>query len=469
MKKNKFIILIPIFLLITLFSTIVNATYETVTMSVVEEPICTINFGTTSYFEKKLYSKDLNNKEVTLQLKVVNNEENLKPTGELMVVIDNSKSMLDEVFTGKTREDLVIESAKSLITNLLADNSRLKIGVVSFSSNTDISKEGTTEDAKLISDLTDDKTSLLNSISNIEYDGPRTDLDAGITLANQYFTTDTDESHRYIVVLSDGVPNIAIDYDKQYYSDDVITKTKNKLLSLANTMNSNNIFIMLTGIGNGSATAAPSTKTYDEIINEIFGTPASPTVGKFYYVTDDKIEQTITTDIYNDLLPISQSFTDIKIVDYFPEEIVKNFDFAYVEKANIGNISVEIDKTTNSITWTIPELKSGETAIVQYKLKLIKDFDEKIVDKILNTNTKVDLTYTDYSDSTNTKTSDVTPKLKLVEPPPPPKKEEPKVEEKLPPVLPKAGKTALLSIVGLVTVISAVLGIRYYLLKNNMK
>lgn len=462
MRNIKLKIGTILFLLITLFTTIVNASYETVTMSVVEEPICTINFGNTSYFEKKLYSKDLAKKEVTLQLKVVNNEENLKPTGELMLVIDNSKSMLDELTDGTNREDLVIESAKKLITNLLEDNSQLKIGAVSFSSNSDISKEGTIDDARLVCDLTDDKTSLINSISNIQYDGPRTDLDAGITLAGQYFTDDTDADHRYIVVLSDGVPNVAVDYDKNYYSDDVISKTKNKLLSLGNTMNTNNIFIMLTGIANGSAVAAPSIKTYDDIIEEIFGTPAKPTVGKFYYVSDDKIEQTITTDIYKDLLPVSQSFTNIKIVDYFPEEIVKNFDFAYVENANIGNISVEIDKSTNSIIWTIPELKSGETAIVQYKLKLIKDFDANIVGKILDTNTKVDLTYTDFYNSTDTKTSDVTPKLKLVEPEPKP---EPPAEE-LPKVFPKAGITTLFGIIGIVLIITCIIGIKYYKFRN---
>lgn len=466
MKNIKLKIVLTLFLLLIIFTKTVKASYETVTMSVVEEPICTINFGTSSFFEKKLYSKDLTKKEVTLQLKVVNNEVNLKPTGELMLVIDNSKSMLDKLTDGTNREDLVIESAKTLITNLLEDNSQLKIGAVSFSSNSDISKEGTIEDARLVSNLTSDKTELMNSISNIEYDGPRTDLDAGITLASKYFTNATDAEHKYIVVLSDGVPNVAVDYDKNYYSDDVISKTKNKLLSLGNIMNTNNIFIMLTGISNGSAIAAPSVKTYDDIIKEIFGTPSKPTVGKFYYVTDNKIEQTITTDIYKDLLPVSQSFTDIKILDYFPEEIVKNFEFAYVEEANIGNISVEIDKSTNSILWTIPELKSGETAIVQYKLKLIKDFDSNIINKILDTNTKVDLTYTDSSNTTDTKTSDITPKLKLIEPEPKPEpKPEPPTEE-LPKVFPKTGSTTLFGIITFVLVIVCMLGIRYNKFKN---
>lgn len=453
MKKFKVIILLVLFLLIALVSNISSASYSDITMSVVEEPVCTINFGTNSFVERSLISKNLDNKEITLQLKVVNNEESLKPTGEIMIVIDNSRSMLDLVTDEKTREDVVIDSAKTLITNLLEDNTKLQIGIVSFSTNSDISKEGTIEDAKIVSELTNDVDHLISSVSNIEYDGPRTNLDAGISLAKQYFSDETDNSHKYIIVLSDGVPNVAIDYDKNYYSDDVISKTKSSLLSLSDTVD--NVIIMLTGISNGDAVASPSTKTYDEIISEIFGTTSQPTIGKFYYITDDKIEETIKSDIYKDLLPISQSFTDLKIVDTFTKEIVENFDFSYVKDPNIGTISDKIDETTNSITWDISELKSGETAIVQYKLTLNKDYDENIVGQILDTNSNLSITYTNFSDVTDTKTSDITPKIKLT--------------EVLPTVLPSAGKTIIYSLIGLISFITIVLGIRYFVIKNSLK
>ena len=453
MKNLKLKILLIIFLLITLTATFSNASYSNVTMSVVEEPTATIKFGTNSTLERSVISKNLDNKEITMQLKITNNEESLKPTGEIMLVIDNSKSMLESVTDIKTREDFVIDSAKTLITNLLEDNTKLKIGIVSFSTNSTISKEGTIEDAKIISELTNDTEHLISSVSSIEYDGPRTNLDAGITLAQQYFTKETDNSHKYIIVLSDGVPNVAIDYDKNYYSDDVITKTKTKLQSLSNI--TNNVIIMLTGISNGEAVALPSTKTYNQIISEIFGTTAKPTIGKFYYITDDKIEDTIKTNIYKDLLPISQSFTNLKIVDTFTNEIVKNFDFSYVKDPDIGTISEKIDTTTNSITWNIPELKSGETAIVQYKLKLKENYDESIVNKVLDTNKKLDLTYTDYSNTTDTKTSDITPKVKLIEP--------------LPAELPKAGKTIFFGTIGIAIAITVVLASRYFILKNILK
>ena len=424
MKKKIFITTL---LLLIMLVNVSFASYSTVTMSVVEEPICTIQLSDNSKFEKKLISKNLQNKEVTLQLQVTNEEKSNKPTGEIMLVLDNSESMKLETSTGSVRKDLVFESAKTLVSNLLKDNESLKIGVVSFSTNTDASKEGTTEDAQVVSKLSNDSNALLNSISSIEATGPRTDLEAGLEVASGEFTK-TDNS-KYMIVLTDGVPNVALNYDKVYYSDDVIAKTKAKLEALkkANV----NVITMLTGINTPEGTPTGASKTYNQIITEIFGTQENPTVGTFYYVTDDKVESTIKTDIYNSLVPEEKNLKDIKIVDYFPKEIIDNFNFSYVSKANIGEISATVDKTNNSITWNIPSLAIGQTATVQYKLKLKENFDSAIVNKILNTNEKVDTTYTDFDNKSQSKTSDVSPKLKLAEPPA---------------TLPKAGTTTFIAI-----------------------
>lgn len=450
LKLQKTLILL-LFVIMLLFSTTSNASYNNVTMSVVEEPICKIELGTNSYVERSVISKNLENKEITLQLKVVNGEKALQPTGEIMIVIDNSKSMLEKVDENKTREDLVISSAKTLIEDILTDNEHLQIGVVSFSTNKDVSKEGTIADAKLISELTNDVDHLVSSVDTIEYDGPRTNLDAGITLAKQYFTDITDNSHKYIIILSDGVPNVAIDYDKQYYSDDVIAKTKASLESLSSI--TDNVIVMLTGISDGNAISKPSTKTYDEIISSIFGSNENPTIGKFYYITDSEIENTITENIYKDLLPVSQSFKDIQVIDTFPQEIVDNFNFSYVQQPNRGSISPVIDNVNNSITWNIPELKSDDTAIVQYKLSLNTNYDESIVGKILNTNSNLSTSYKDISGEENTKQSDITPKIKLTEP--------------LPVEIPKAGMNLniIFSIVVILT-IAIILGFKYNFIKS---
>lgn len=450
MKRSIFVTL---FLAIILIANISLASYSTVTMSVVEEPVCTIKIGENSKFEKKLIKKDLNNKEVTLQLQVTNEETATQPTGEIMLVIDNSESMKDPVSgTSSTREDLVIKSAQTLVNTILKDNKSLKIGAVSFSTNSDVSKEGTLEDANLVSALSSDLTTVDNAISNIQYTGPRTDLDAGLKLASQNFSSE--KNNKYIIVLSDGIPNVAVNFDKTYYSDDVITKTKTQLQSLKTS--GYNVITMLTGISNSDKVPATRTdsKTYGNIIQETFGTKDNPTAGKFYNIQDSEIEKTITQDIYKDLMPISKELKDITITDYFPKEIVDNFDFAYVSKANIGTISTEINKQNNSITWTIPQLKSGETATVQYTLKLKQDFNSSIVGKILNTNEKVDLSYTDFNDKKIDTTSDVSPKLKLTEPPV---------------TLPKAGAKVMTILFASLSVLAIYYLVRFNITKNNMK
>lgn len=448
MKKKIFISLFLILLLLTNLS---FASYSTVTMSVVEEPICTIELGENSKFEKKLISKDLNNKEVTLQLQVTNGEITNKPTGEIMLVLDNSDSMITEVSEDKTRKDLIFNSAKTLVSNLLRDNENLKVGIVSFSTNIDTSKEGSIEDASLVSTLSNDASTLTNAISNIQANGSRTDLEAGLSLASSQFTKT--DNNKYMIILTDGVPNVAINYDKIYYSDDVISKTKAQLQQLK--QNNINVITMLTGIDDETYVPATTTKSFGEIITEIFGTASNPTIGQFYYVTDDQVETTITNDIYKSLVPETKALKNIKIVDYFPTEIINNFDFAYVSEANIGTISATVDKTNNSITWTIPELASGETATVQYKLKLKENFDSSIVGKILNTNEKVDITYEDYDGQEQSKTSDISPKLKLAEPPA---------------TLPKAGITTLI-ITGSILVIGILIfsTVKLFVINKKMK
>lgn len=449
MKKKIFT---TIFLIFILLANVSLASYNTVIMSIAEEPICTIDIENNSKFEKKIISKDLNNKEVTIQLQVTNGEASLKPTGELVLVLDNSSSMEEKTSDGKIRKDLVFDSAKYLINTILADNDELKLAIVTFSSNKSISKEGTIEDALVISELTNNVTDLNNAISNIEANGARTDLDAGLKLASEQFSSE--QNNKYMIVLTDGIPNIAVNYDKKYFSDDVILKTKEELQTIQ--QKGINIITMLTGITKEDSTPGSSgqTKTFKEIITEIFGTQTEPTAGKFYYITDDKIEQTITNEIYNSLMPNERSYKDITIVDYFPDEIIKNFDFSYVSQANIGNISAKVDSNNNSITWSIPELASGQTAIVQYKLKLKENFDSNIVNKILNTNKKVDITYTDFNEKQQSKTSDISPKLKLAEPPV---------------VLPKAGVITLISLGILVIGFATFSIIRLTGLNNKMK
>ena len=422
------------------------------TMEIVEDNICRIDLNDSSYVEKKICDADLANHQVTLQLKVTNDSKVVIPSGELMLVIDSSESMNEAVSNTKTRKQLVLDSANKLVADLLKANSTsLKIGVVTFSTGTETDPNtgylvtGTEADAQKVCDFTNDVSTLTSKISAIEGTGQYTNLDSGLQLAKKSFTSE--KNNKYMIVLTDGLPNLAVGYNDLVSYDgltDVINQTKSTLASLSEI----NVTTMLTGIESEEATCRPGTPnsyTYGQVIREVFGSEENPTVGKFYNVNDSEIEKTITDKIYHDLLPVSSTLEDITVVDYFPQEIVSNFELTYVDGIDISNVSPKIDTATNSITWKIAKLASGETATIQYKLTLKDSFDENIIGKILDTNKNLDVTYNDYDGTSKEKSSDVTPKIRLVA-----QKEDPTVAPK---ELPKAGlPSAIIGICALASI-----------------
>lgn len=464
MKKK---VALTIFLLIILMATSVFAKTD-VTMEIVEDNVCTINLNDEASFEKKIVDSDLENHQVTLQLKINNNSKVIIPSGELMLVIDSSSSM-DEIVSGTTtRKDLVLNSANQLVESLLKANpTSLKIGVVTFSTSSETDPDtgylitGTEADAQKVCDFTNDLTTLKSKISAIEGTGQYTNLDSGLKLAKSQFTSDT--TNKYMIILTDGLPNIAVGYNDLVTYDgltDVITETKSTLTSLQNI----DVITMLTGIANEESTFrtdGTNTYTYGQVIQEVFGTEENPTKGKFYKINDTEIEQTITNKIYRNLLPVDNILEDIIVVDYFPQYIVDNFEMTYVEGIDVSNVSAKIDTETNSITWNLARLAPGESATIRYNLTLKDDFDEIIIDEILNTNQKVDINFRDFEGTTQTKTSDVSPKIRLTattEPTPEPTPEPPADNTVAPDPIPKAGSATMLIVLAIATGITIFFG-----------
>ena len=458
MKKK---IALTIFLIIMMMTTSVFATAKSadVKMEVVEDNVCTIKLNEKANLEKKLVEYDLDKHQVTLQLKVNNAAEAKIPSGEMMLVIDSSNSMDQTVDDNTTRKELVLNSANKLVESLLKANpTTLKIGVVTFSTSSQKDENGnliigTEADAQKVCDFTNNVQTLKSKISAIEGTGQYTNLDSGLKLAKSQYTSE--DNNKYMIVLTDGLPNIAIGYnDLTSYKGltDVITATKATLKSLDNV----DVMTMLTGIDTEDATfrmEGENKYTYGQVIQEVFGTESKPTVGKFYKINDNQIEKTITETIYRELLPVENALTDIVVKDYFPEYIVNNFEMTYVEGIDTSNVSAKIDTETNSITWNLAKLGANQSATIQYRLTLKDEFDEKIIGEILDTNDSVEVTYKDFDGSTKTEKSDVTPKIKLT------KIEVPVDNTVAPEPIPKAGSPMV--IVGMILVVAVAMFFGY--------
>ncbi len=448
MKKIiKIIIFLLAFTLI--FTNLVYAKLSSSThFEVVDKSVCEMEFGENGKFTKQIVSYDENS--VTLQLDVENTaEEKIQKTvSEIFLVIDNSLSLNEKVSDTETRKDLIYNSAKQLATKLNASDPEFKIGVICFSSNSDVTKEGTIEDATLMQTLTTENSDVLEAIENINDTnfGSRTNIEAGLELANRNFSGTADKE--YIILISDGVPNDDIHGNTLQYSDTVLGNTKSKLIELNNK--GTKLISVLAGVSN---TVEPTVnKTYVELAEEVFGTESAPTAGKYYFISDSNIKTIVENNVFNDVeISKSTTLTNIVIKDYFPKKIIDNFDFAYVASPNLGNVSTEIDKTTNSITWTIPSLKAGEIASLQYKLTLKDNFDKDILGQILPTNEKVNIT----DDQGDNETSTVSPKVRVTEDIP--------IE-----VIPQTGTSDMLLIGIVILSILSVFGIYKYIKYKNI-
>lgn len=408
------------------------------TLEVVDKHLCEIDLtkpGSTDVigkFTKELTDFDASKKEATLTLTIKNlmEKETITKPVEVLLVLDNSNSM-NNTYMNKTKKEYVTQTAKLFVDTLFENFTDAKIGIVSFSSLDpvvdgaidDTIKLGTTNDANLLLSLSDSKEAIKNAINKtyLEKSGPFTNMEAGLELAQNNFSTRTD-SEKYVILISDGVPNLSLDTDtttQQLYSGTTATRTKAKLQAMEQA--GYHIFSVLMGLSqadneiNASFIANSTTnKTYRTLAQEIFGTVDNPTAGEFFYIDYNNLNTTINTNIYDDIAKVENNnpLTDVIIKDYFPKEIIDNFNFEYVKSPNVGSVSSKIDTSNNSITWNIKLLNAGDVATLSYKLTLKDNYDKAIVDKIIPTNTKVDIDYK-YNNQEGNSNSTVSPTVRV--------------------------------------------------------
>jgi len=416
MLKNKMKLGFVMFVLLLVASTACFATTtnsEKAKLEIVENNICTIKINDFASFEKKMIDSNLEKKQITMQMKITNDAEEpfAQPT-EIFLVLDTSDSMKKEIATDVTRLEAIKSSANKLATELLK-NETVKLGLVSFSSSSDSANFGTILDANLESSLTNSSTNISSTIDSITYGNGQTNIDAGITLASQNFS-DTCE-HKFIILLTDGVPNLSIGNNKFTYSGVTTTNTKNTLERLTTTENINVISVM-TGI-DPALQNYETGMTYKELAEEIFGTSTNPNYGSFYFINDTEIEKTITNDVLEDIINKDDGvLTNLDIYDYFPQEIIDNFDFSYSTSPTLGTVSPTIDLEHRCIIWHIDRLEPKTSGLLTYQLTLKDTIDTSILNVILNTNEKVEITANEVKteDGSNVLSSTISPILLCV-------------------------------------------------------
>lgn len=429
MLKKIFIMFITIILLVGICGS-VNATELKTTLDVIQQASETKYLeNDQGYISKTIVDSNAEMGEVTIELKLSNTkketEETIFDSTEVIFVIDNSLSMEEIVSGTQTRRDIVIEAAKNFTSQLFKDVNNLKVGLTYYygfdsddEGETVNQSYGTIDTAKILSNLTNDEATIQNaltSLSSMSYNYG-TNTDAGLQRAKSMFSS-SNTAQKFIILLSDGVPNSAVGVSTtsggwfgptaEEQQESVKTKTKATLQSM-NTENINLITI-LTGLGELSDEDST-------VLKAVFGTTTNPTVGSLYNIADTDISTIINDKIYIEVLEkVQNPLNTVKIVDYFPEDITKNFEFSYVGSANTGTASKGIDEETKTISWDIGTLKGEEVAKLKYRLKIKDMQNTDLLNKTIATNEKVVLTYKDKESKDYTIELTSSPKIQLSE------------------------------------------------------
>ena len=409
MKRTIYGILIALFIVLftATSSFAANVQKADATMSLVEDNVCNITFGQYGEFEKKMIECNTTDKYVDIKLTARNNAEKLEDKkANVVLLIDASRSMSTNqvLINGErmTRKEAVLESAQTLVDKLLEANPNIKIGVVEFATSTETDDEGytiegTDLDAKTVTDeLTNDADTIKAALNTVSTDvmGARTNLEVGLDAANALLQTNNDpDTEDYIITLTDAIPNTARGVVGDTYTDATRVPTKNKIVELGK--DGVNLISMLIEMSDDEIAVSQEDPkpTYREVAEEIFGTATKPTSGEVYYVQDEEVEDTVTNEIYASLVQEQYVLDNIVIKDYFPKNIIDNFTYAQLTESNIGEVTAEVNKEDNSITWTIPSLEPGEEATFTYRISLNSEFNEEIVGINLPTNENVQITY----------------------------------------------------------------------------
>ena len=390
------------------------------------------------FISKTIVDSDSEKGEVTIELKLSNTKKETEATvkrgTEIMLVVDNSPSMDFVTSSGKTRKEIVLGSAKQLVNSIYALSSDIKVGLVDFHGLTSMFDfASATNNAKLRQELTADKSTMLSALdAELERETQGgTNIDAGLQIAKKNFTKE--DTNKIIVLLTDGVPNAdASGIIGNDIGNGDVTSEKGVLIQdntkkTIQDLKANNIYVitMLTGLDASDGNTDKKGNTYTDVntieeqltaVERIFGTPAKPTADRYYQVKTADVNKIITEDILEDVTKkIQNPINTIKIVDYFPDDIINNFDFSYVGKPNYGTTTDKIDTKTKTITWNIDTLKGDEVSTLKYKLKLKDMQNSKLLNKTIATNKKVVLTYNDKDNKKYTVELTSSPKIQLTE------------------------------------------------------
>ncbi len=301
---------------------------------------------------------------------------------QIFLLIDNSASMITSTYNGKTKVEYQIDAAKKLVKSLLAKDDNIYIGIIAFGGR-----------SVLWQNLTKSESTLMNKLNIMESYaklgggiGGATNIKGALELTKESFVNKTEDSNRFIFLLSDGIP--LTDGSTEIYSEDLDDDelVRNKLQTIADSTKNK----MRQLIKEDIYLSALITMTGEEEIDNLVEYMCDVEKLKFYHADDEEVTKIITQDVRDIIIQnYKENITEIsKYLSYFEgqddkerrEEVNNNFSifnientqlFKVIDNYNGSNESKELAKQLSEKTWM--SATTGEYTIKKYNAQETED------------------------------------------------------------------------------------------------
>ena len=401
------------------------------------------------YLNKRIISVDNTKGEVNIEVSLANKKEEQEN-----IVYENTEIfILIPLYHNEEKKNEYATYIEEFSEKVFKENEKTKIGIIGLKGtisdgvldengnlihgeNDQSEIPGTADDSELVVNLTNEITELTNGIQNMNSENTDyyINLQAGIRFAKDSYSSN---ANKILISLYDNVPNIAIGVNNHMeyggmFSEyataeeaiigknkEIVEYTKEEILSLKE----NNIDFILLRPDDTSF----NRKWYDSdtgelildfdgspYVKELYGSLENPTYGKMYSLNNASLETIINDYIYKDVLEkVGTTIDNTIIKDYFPQEIIDNFDIAFKGSENIDTTMLQSE---HYITWNIGDVDTNETVTLEYTLKLKNiNGNKEILDKNISVSEKVEVNYVDYNEKEQNAVLTSSPIIKLTE------------------------------------------------------
>lgn len=287
---------------------------------------------------------DIGNGEYEISLKVKGNKRSIVNPVDIVMVVDKSGSMKEEMPTLKNAMGDFLDNIQSSFGD------KAKVSVITFSGGSNVRwsyyyntyvAEGLDSDAQILCDYSSNYSYIKNKINHVQADGG-TDIEAALKLANSQLNKTGSNNKKYIVFFTDGLPvhllGQELPYSDFYYINNIIIPETENYFKELGFKDKNKANFYSIGLFNGEMSSREK-NVAKNFINYINNSGS-------YFITDGSQNlNSVYNDIAQNIVNENRIMEDARLTDLVPKnfEVVDN---AYGE----GKTSIVTNLSADSKT-----------------------------------------------------------------------------------------------------------------------